>query len=352
MNLKVKNFLILTVAGIINAVGVVLFLTPLNLIDGGFSGTSFVLSAITPSFFSLSFWLIVLNFPFYLFSQKKLGFEFIVYSLFAIVIYSFSAFVFQNLCNVDFSLGSPIVGSDKLLASVFGGLLSGVGSGLVIRYGGALDGIEVLAVLFAKKLNVSVGTFVMCYNVVLFMSAVPVFSQAMPVGETAWVLPLYSIVAYAVGIKVVDFVVEGLDKGIGALIVTDHADGIALSLAKELGRGVTILEGKGFYSNATKKIIYVVINRFEMSTLRRVVNEADQKAFVSFFEVNETLGAESDVKLNTKKAVLLQRKKEIKPEQEKHENAKTDDVLKKETAQIENVVTLEVNETTEQSEKE
>ena len=74
MNLKVKNFLILTVAGIINAVGVVLFLTPLNLIDGGFSGTSFVLSAITPSFFSLSFWLIVLNFPFYLFSQKKLGF--------------------------------------------------------------------------------------------------------------------------------------------------------------------------------------------------------------------------------------------------------------------------------------
>lgn len=286
----------LTVAGIINAVGVTLFLTPLNLIDGGFSGTSFILSAITPDYLPLSFWLIVLNFPFYLFARKKLGNNFIIYSLYAVTIYSLFALVLQMFCGIDFSNGSPIVANDRLLASIFGGLLSGIGSGLVIRFSGALDGVEVLAVLFAKKLNLSVGSFVMCYNVVLFLCAVPVFGSSLAQGLTSWVLPLYSIIAYAVAVKAVNFVVEGLDAGIGALIVTDNPDGIASELTKELGRGVTILDGKGYYSNAQKKVIYVVINRFETATLRKIVKSSDTKAFVSFFEVNETLGAESNVK--------------------------------------------------------
>ncbi len=154
--LSVKNFIGLTIAGIINALGVSLFLSPLGLIDGGLSGTSIFLDKITPAYLVLSYFLIILNFPFYLLAHKKIGKVFIVYSLFGIVIYSLTAFILENVVEYNYAVnGSPIVGHDVLLAALFGGLLSGVGSGMTIRFGGALDGVEVMAVLFAKKLGMT-----------------------------------------------------------------------------------------------------------------------------------------------------------------------------------------------------
>lgn len=281
--LSYKNFIGLTIAGIINAVGVTLFLSPLGLIDGGLSGTSIFLDKITPAYLVLSYFLIILNFPFYLLAHKKIGKTFIVYSLYAIVIYSVIAYILKDVVNYNYEVnGSPIVGHDMLLGALFGGLLSGIGSGMTIRFGGALDGVEVMAVLFAKKLGMTVGSFVMAYNVLLYVVCAIYFKS--------WEIPLYSVIAYFVGIKTVDFIVDGLDKAKAALIITDNMEEVAKTLSEEFKRGVTIMDAKGFYSNTDKQVLYVVVNRFEVAKLKKVLMMKDPKAFVSILDVSDTLG--------------------------------------------------------------
>ena len=190
------NLLPLFFAGLINAVGVTLFLAPVRLFDSGISGTAFLLDVLTPPYLVLSMFLLVLNVPFFLLGCKKVGWAFVVYSLFSIGIYSGFSLLFRNILPIDFSGGSPIVGQDILLAALFGGLLSGIGSGMVIRFGGAIDGVEVMAVLFAKRLGLTIGTFMMIYNAILYTAAALIFQS--------WNIPLYSIVAYVVGNKTID----------------------------------------------------------------------------------------------------------------------------------------------------
>lgn len=149
--LRPVNFVILLAAGIINAIGVTLFLAPVHLYDSGISGTSMLLWQVTPDYLSLSFFLLVLNVPLFIFGLKKQGKLFTVYSLYAVAVYSAASYIITYVLPVDVSMASPIAGTDLLLCAIFGGLISGIGSGLTIRFGGAIDGVEVLAVIFAKK---------------------------------------------------------------------------------------------------------------------------------------------------------------------------------------------------------
>ena len=144
------NFIVLLVAGCINAFGVTVFLAPVKLYDSGISGTSMLLAQVTPEEFSLSLFLIVLNVPLFLYGLKKQGISFTIYSLFAVVIYSLGAWMITDVLPVDVTIASPLAGDDLLLCALFGGIISGVGSGLTIRFGGAIDGIEVMSVIFAK----------------------------------------------------------------------------------------------------------------------------------------------------------------------------------------------------------
>ncbi len=283
MKNSLKRFIGLFIAGVINATGVTLLLAPVNLFDSGISGTSFLLDKVTPPFFVMSFFLIVLNVPFYILGYKKVGWKFVINSLFAIGVYSLFSFIFKDVMALDFiNNGSPFAGHDLLLASLFGGLVSGVGSGLVIRMGGAIDGIEVMAVLFAKKLGLTVGTFMMIYNTILYITAALVFQS--------WTVALYSIIAYTVGNKTIDFVVEGLDKAKAAFIITEKGSSLPELLSAELGQGVTLLDSYGAYSKESKTLIYCVVNRFEISKVKKLVRETDPKAFVSIAEVSETVG--------------------------------------------------------------
>ena len=200
-SLRWQNFVMLLIAGIINAFGVTVFLSPVKLYDSGISGTSMLLSQVTPEYLTLSIFLVILNVPLFIFGLKRQGLSFTVYSLFAVSVYSLGAWLITDVLPIDVSAASPFAGDDLLLCAIFGGLISGVGSGLTIRYGGAIDGIEVMAVIFAKKLGISVGTFVMIYNVILYVIAGVVIQS--------WILPLYSIVTYAAALKTVDFIVEG-----------------------------------------------------------------------------------------------------------------------------------------------
>ncbi len=287
---RARDFVMLTLAGIINATGVTVFLAPLRLFDSGLSGTAYLFNQLTPDWLGLWFFLIVLNLPFYLFGLRKMGAKFVCCSLYAIGIYSLFSFLYQSVFPIDWSAGSPIVQEDKLLAAIFGGLISGIGSGMTIRYGGAIDGVEVMAVMFAKKIGMTVGTFIMAYNILLYSVSAVIFKS--------WDIPLYSVLAYAVGLKAVDFIVDGLDKGKAAWIVSSEHEKIAAELSKELIRGITVLEATGYYSGENRKILYVVVNRFEIAKLKSIVKNIDHKAFVAIYEISDTMGVNVRFKQN------------------------------------------------------
>ena len=276
-NLKLSNFIVLTLAGFINAFGITVFLNPVKLYDSGISGTSMLLAQVTPEYLSLSLFLILLNFPLFLFGYKKQGIAFTVYSLYAVCIYSLGAWLITDVLPIDVSLASPLAGNDLLLCALFGGLISGVGSGLTIRFGGAIDGVEVMAVIFAKSLGVTVGTFVMVYNVLLYIISGFVLQS--------WILPLYSIVTYGAGLKMIDFIVEGIDRSKAVMIVTEMPEEISIALMDAFESGTTKIAAKGGYSNADKTVIYFVVNRFQIVRMKNMVHTIDPKAFMTITEI-------------------------------------------------------------------
>ena len=252
--LKWKNFLFLTVAGMVNAFGVTMFIAPVDLYDSGISGTSILLSQLTPEWLSLSLFLLVLNIPLFLYGLRKQGVVFTIYAIYTVAVYSFGAWLITDVLPVDVSIVSPLAGSDLLLCAIFGGLISGIGSGMAIRFGGAMDGIEVLAVIFAKRLGITVGTFVMAYNLVLYIICGFVIHS--------WILPLYSIVTYGAALKTVDF--------------------------------MTITEAKGYYSDSPKTVVYIVVNRFQVGKMKELVHENDRSAYISIAEIADVYGANTD----------------------------------------------------------
>lgn len=281
--IKIKNILMLTVAGIVNAIGVTMFLAPVKLYDSGISGTSMLLGQLTPEWMSLSLFLAVLNIPIFLFGAKKQGWVFTVYAVYVVAIYSLSAWLITDVLPVDVSFLSPFAKDDLFLCAVFGGLISGAGSGIAIRYGGAMDGIEVLAVIFAKKLSLTVGTFVMIYNVILYVVCGIIYHS--------WILPLYSIVTYIVALKVIDYIVEGFDRSKSAMIITEKHEEICEKLSKEFENGITFFDAKGYYSDSDKTVIYFVLNRFQIGKMREIVHSVDPGAYISITEVADIFGA-------------------------------------------------------------
>lgn len=147
---------------------------------------------------------------------KRQGLVFTIYSLFTIGIYSLVSYLIMHVLPIDVNLVSPLAGTDLLLCAVFGGVISGVGSGLTIRFGGAIDGLDVLSVIFAKRLGISIGTFVMIFNIILYIVC--------GIAIQSWILPLYSIVTYFIGSHTVDYIVEDFDRSMCAMIVTDQAE--------------------------------------------------------------------------------------------------------------------------------
>ena len=275
--LKIRNFLLLLLSGTVNAIGVTMFLTPVGLYDSGISGTSMLLDQVTPAWLTLSVFLVVLNVPLFLYGLKKQGLAFTVYSIFAVCVYSAVAWLITEVLPVDVSVASPLAGTDLLLCAIFGGLVSGAGSGLTLRGGGAIDGIEVMAVIFAKKLGLTVGNFVMAFNVVLYILA--------GIACHSWILPLYSIITYYVGQNAVDFIVEGVDRSKSVMIITEKAEEVSLALMEAFECGTTKLPAKGGFTNVDKTVIYFVVNRFQIARMKNIVHTIDPAAYLTISEV-------------------------------------------------------------------
>jgi uncharacterized membrane-anchored protein YitT (DUF2179 family) len=236
-----------------------------------------LIAQVTPDSVSLSLCLIVLNIPLFLYGLKKQGRWFTFYAIYAVLIYAAASWLITDVLPVDVSIASPLAGTDLLLCALFGGMISGVGSGLAIRNGGAMDGIEVMAVIFAKRLGVTVGTFVMTYNVILYVICGFVIQS--------WILPLYSIVTYMAALKTVDFIVEGFDRAKSAMIITDQPDEICKELSEAFETGTTRIDAVGGYSRSNKTIVYFVVNRFQVTKMKDIVRQIDPKAYITISEV-------------------------------------------------------------------
>lgn len=278
---SVANFIFLLLAGIVNAIGVTIFIAPVQLYDSGISGTSILLSQVTPGYLSLSFFLLVLNVPLLLYGLKKQGGVFTVYAIFAVSIYAIVAWLITDILPVDVSIASPLAGTDLFLCAIFGGIISGTGSGIAIRHGGAMDGIEVIAVIFAKKIGISVGMFVMAYNILLYVLCGIVMGS--------WILPLYSIVTYAAASKTVDFVVDGLDTAKSAMIITTKPEQVGRAISDEFGIGITVIQAMGYYSRQQKTVLYAVVNRFQIVKLKKLIKSIDPDAYVTVTLISDLM---------------------------------------------------------------
>lgn len=251
------------------AVGLEIFLIPNNIIDGGIVGISIIASYMTKV--PLGVFTFVLNIPFLFIGYKQIGKSFVLKSLFSIT--TFSVFV---------SLLHPILGltNDILLATAFGGIILGAGVGIILRFGGSLDGTEIIAIIFSKRSLLSVGQIVMIFNVIIFSCAALVLG---------WDRALYSMLAYFVAHKAIDVVVEGFDEAKAVTIISVCPEKIAEAVKVRLGRSVTFWEGVGSFSGDNKNIIYSVVTRLEVSKLRSIITDIDENAFVTVHDISEVM---------------------------------------------------------------
>lgn len=264
--------LLIILGALIYTIGLDLFLVPNSIIDGGVVGIS--LMAATLSGYSFSIFVVLINLPFLYLGYRVIGKTFTLSTLFAIV--------WMAIFSVFMHGVAPIT-TDPFLGAVFGGIILGIGVGLIIRNGGSLDGSEVVAIIFDKRTSFSVGELVMGMNLVIMTIAGFVYS---------WNSAMYSLIAYFIAYKMIDVTITGLDESKGVMIILDaeNSAAVADALNARLGRGVTILYGEGGYLKQPKHLLYSVITRLEITKLKDIVYEIDDKAFITISDVQDLFG--------------------------------------------------------------
>ncbi|MCL1697674.1 YitT family protein [Lysinibacillus sp. Bpr_S20] len=255
---------------VIMALGLELFLVPNHIMDGGIVGVSIITSHLLN--LPLGIFIFILNLPFIFLGYKQIGKTFALSTGLGITVLSLTTLFLHNLNSFT---------QDTLLATVFGGMILGIGVGIVIRYGGSLDGTEILAILFNRKTPFSVGEIIMFFNLLIFAVAGFVFT---------WEQAMYSILAYYIAYKTIDIVIQGMEESKSVYIISDEIDEIGQTIMDRLGRGVTFLYGEGAYTGNDKKVIFTVITRLEESKLKTIVAEIDDHAFLAIGNIAEVKG--------------------------------------------------------------
>ena len=264
------SLILITLGAVMSAVALELILIPNSMIDGGMNGISIIINTLFGG--SLGIIIFLVNLPFLILGYKQLGKKFIIKAGYGMILFSILLEVCHNY--------TPLI-DDTLLATVYGGILLGVGCGLIIKEGGCLDGTEIIAIIINRKKSISVGQVVFVFNVFIYGAAIFVLGA-----ERA----LYSLLTYFVSYKVIDMVSDGLNSAKAAFIITDDGKEIADEILKKLGRTVTVLSGEGIISHGDKRVLYTVITRFEVSILKDILNEVDESSFVTIFDVSEIIG--------------------------------------------------------------
>lgn len=250
------------------------FLLPNHFLDGGVMGISLLVNILYH--IDLSVLVFVLNIPFIIIGYTQVSKLFAFKTLVAIVLLALA------IAFIPF----PAITSDKLLIAFFGGFFLGAGIGLSIRGGSVLDGTEILAIYSSRKTTLTVGDIILVFNIIIFSVA----AYLMQI-ETA----LYAILTYLVASKTVDFVVHGIEEYTSVMIVSERSNEIKDAIVTKMGRGVTILKGKGGFGKKGHRtydvdVIFSVITRLELQKLKTEISKLDPDAFVVENSVNDIKG--------------------------------------------------------------
>lgn len=266
---RIIDFAGIALGSIVAAFAIEEFLVPCTILDGGVVGIGIMINNLTS--IPLSILTVALNIPFLIVGTRKIGKAFIVKSAFAMLVFSVFLEIFAPMANAT---------NQYLLAVCFGGLLLGTGVGLVIKFGGCLDGTETVAILLNKKYKFSVGQTVLIFNVIIFAIAGFAFG---------FDRAMYSLLTYFITSKVLDIVESGMDKTKAAMIITNDSKEISEQIYTRLGRTVTIMEGEGLVSGK-KVVLYCVLTRFEIRELKDIIKNIDSSAFIAVSDVSEIIG--------------------------------------------------------------
>ncbi|AYD41187.1 YitT family protein [Clostridium fermenticellae] len=262
----IGRYILLFIGAMIYSIGLEIFLIPNNVIDGGIVGISIITTHFTK--LPLGVLTFILNVPFFIFGYKQIGKTFTISTLFSVFCYSIGVSLFTPISSIT---------QDVLLASIFGGILIGFGVGLIIRNGGSTDGSEVIAIILDKKSSFSVGQIVMFFNFFILTSAGFVFG---------WDRAMYSLIAYFIAVKVIDIIVDGLDESKAVIIISEQYQDISEAIMNRLGRGLTLLDGKGAYKGVDTSVIYVIVSRLEISKVKNIVHGFDEDALITIGPVD------------------------------------------------------------------
>ena len=284
------EFLLLAIGSAVAAFAIEEFLVPCTILDGGMVGVAIMIS--TLSGLSLSVLTIVCNLPFLLLGWKKLGRRFTLRAGWSMLVFAVFLKVFERFANAT---------DQYLLAVCFGGVILGAGVGIVIRFGGCLDGTETVAILINRRYKFPVGRVVLIFNVVIYAAAGFLFG---------FDRAMYSLLTYFVTSKVLDMVESGLEQAKAAMIITNEGAEAAEQIYRRLGRTVTIMEGQGLVSGK-KAVLYCVLTRFEVRELKSIIADLDESAFVAVSDVGEIIG--NHIKRRDDEVALPLKEKENKP---------------------------------------
>lgn len=247
------------------SIGLEIFLIPNNIIDGGITGISIMASFLTK--LPLGAFILLLNIPFFALGYKQIGKTFTISTLFGVLCLSIGVSILHPV---------PGITKDVFLATIFGGIILGAGVGIIIRNGGSLDGTEIIAIILDRRSSFSIGEIVMFFNLFILGTSGFIFG---------WNRAMYSLIAYFIAFKVIDITVEGLDESKAVTIISERHKDISEALIDRLGRGVTLLEGKGGYKGIATNVIYVVVSRLEIAKLKSIVHGFDDDALITIGSV-------------------------------------------------------------------
>ena len=276
----ILSAIMLTIGCVLAAFSLDTLLIPNTILDGGVTGISIILSKLTK--IPISIFILTINIPFIFVGFKRLGTTFLKRTIFSMILFALFLVCFESL--------EPLT-NEMLLATVFGGAILGIGVGLIIKFGGCIDGTESVAIVLNKKFNLSVGQIILCFNLIIYSVAGMIFGL-----DRA----LYSILTYFITYKIIDMVSTGLDQTKAALIITDKGSDISKEIYNKLGRTVTTIKGKGLISGE-KEVIYCVLTRIEIFELKKIVTDMDKSAFISINDVSEIIG--EHIKSNKKQVI-------------------------------------------------
>ena len=275
----IQKTFFLTLGAFIAGFALDCFLVPNKIIDGGVVGISMMINYITH--FNLGILLVLINLPFICLAFTKLGKLFVLQTFYAVLMLGIATNIFHHF--------NFVVTNDMLLATVFGGIILGVGVGTVLKNEGSLDGTEIMALVLSKKFGFTVGEIVMGLNIFIYFVAGI---------DLTWESAMYSILTYFIAYRMIDIVLEGLNGSKSIRIISEKWEEIGTALIEDLDISVTYLRGIGGYSRQEKTLIYCVASRLEMSKMKEVIRQIDPQAFFSVADVHEVYGSRMSKKID------------------------------------------------------